>query len=69
MLALRVWVTTYAVWIGRALERMSMGRASRAAQDWALRSEARRVKAPEILWHDEAPALPDADLTPLRAAE
>ena len=57
MLALRVWVTTYAVWISRLLARLSMGRASQAAQDWALQRAARRVAAPEILWDIE----PDQD--------
>ncbi len=73
MLALRVWVTTYARWIARALARLSMGRASRAAQDWALQRAARRVKAPEILWDVDPVAAPraveDAPELPLRAAE
>ncbi|MEL6643936.1 MAG: efflux RND transporter permease subunit [Pseudomonadota bacterium] len=72
MLALRVWVTTYAKWLSRLLARLSMGRASRAAQDWALQRAARRVQAPEILW-DLDPAPQVADPTPkppeLRAAE
>ncbi|MEO0654776.1 MAG: efflux RND transporter permease subunit, partial [Pseudomonadota bacterium] len=72
MLALRVWVTTYAVWISRLLARLSMGRASQAAQDWALQRAARRVAAPEILWDIEPdqdrrnPPLPGPEL---RAAE
>ena len=68
MLALRIWVTTYARWMARLLARLSMGRSSRAARDWALAREARRVKAPEFIWTepDDAPArLP----VPLRAAE
>ncbi|MEM1064054.1 MAG: efflux RND transporter permease subunit [Pseudomonadota bacterium] len=71
MLALRVWVTTYAAWLSRGLARLSMGRASRAAQDWALQRAARRVRAPEILWDADAPPArpaPPADL-PLKAAE
>jgi multidrug efflux pump len=39
MLALRIWATTYVTWIARALAKLSLGRASRAAQDW--RSTAR----------------------------
>ena len=52
MLALRVWLGTYAGWLARALAAMSMGRASRAAQDWSLVRAARRVRAPEIIWED-----------------
>jgi multidrug efflux pump len=70
MLALRVWLTTYALWIARLLARLSMGRSSKAARDWALQREARKVKSPEIIWRDdeesEAPMIPAA---PLRAAE
>ncbi len=72
MLALRVWFVTYILWMARLLARLSMGRSSRAAQDWALRRAARRIRAPEILWEDEAPALPGTPLQPglpLRAAE
>ncbi len=71
MLALRVWVTTYANWLSRGLARLSMGRASQAAQDWALQRAARRVRAPEILWDTDAeperPAAPAG--LPLKAAE
>lgn len=60
MLALRVWVTTYVQWLARLLAKLSMGRSSAAARDWALKREARRIKAPEILWEDESepPATP-----------
>ncbi|QQA44433.1 efflux RND transporter permease subunit [Pelagovum pacificum] len=75
MLALRVWATTYARWIARFLARLSFGRGSKAAQDWALNREARRIKHPEIIWTPDevAPAGP-RDVTgqpmlPLRAAE
>ncbi len=64
MLALRVWATTYVAWIARALARMSLGRASRAAQDWMLNREARRLRAPELIWEDErlrAPGYDDED--------
>ncbi|MEM0949047.1 MAG: efflux RND transporter permease subunit [Pseudomonadota bacterium] len=75
MLALRVWVVTYAKWIARALERLSMGRASRAAQDWALQRAARRIAAPEILWDtapqpvEEEAIIDPTPAAPLRAAE
>jgi multidrug efflux pump len=50
MLAIRVWATTYMRWIARLLARMSMGRASRAARDWALQRDARRMNTQEIVW-------------------
>ena len=70
MLALRVWVTTYARWIGQLLAKLSLGRGSKAAQDWALAREARRIRKPELIWADpeefeQAPV----PMTPLRAAE
>ncbi|ETX26492.1 efflux RND transporter permease subunit, partial [Roseivivax isoporae] len=62
MLAARAWVATYADWTGRALGALSLGRASRAAQDWAVMRAARRVGAPTILWEETAgpPAAGDA---------
>ena len=53
MLALRIWIGTYVVWISRALAAMSLGRGSQAAQDWALANAAKRMKAPELLWIEE----------------
>ncbi|GGO57880.1 multidrug efflux pump [Roseovarius pacificus] len=53
MLALRIWAGTYLQWTARALAALSMGRASRAAQDWALQNAARKVHAPELLWPEE----------------
>ena len=71
MLALRVWFVTYVTWLARLLAKLSLGTSSRAAQDWALRRAARRIRAPEIIWEDMAEA--DAPVThsglPLRAAE
>ncbi|MFV2052304.1 efflux RND transporter permease subunit [Aliiroseovarius sp. YM-037] len=54
MLALRVWVTTYAQWIGQLLAKLSMGRSSQAARDWALRKAASRINTPELLWDVDA---------------
>jgi len=51
------------------LAKLSLGRSSRAAQDWALAREARRIRAPEIIWADEAETAPRAVPLPLRAAE
>jgi len=68
MLAIRVWATTYVLWIARLLARLSFGRGSRAARDWALQRAARRVKSPEIIWEDDPSAT--VRLEPeLRAAE
>ena len=55
MLALRVWAVTYVQWLARAMAKLSLGASSRAAQDWALKRAARRVRAPEIIWEDERP--------------
>ncbi|MFK7881350.1 efflux RND transporter permease subunit [Roseobacter sp.] len=52
MLAVRVWATTYVQWIATLLAKMSMGRASRAARDWALQKDTNRVVSGEILWED-----------------
>ncbi|WP_281968327.1 efflux RND transporter permease subunit [Roseovarius nanhaiticus] len=60
MLALRVWLGTYAGWLARALAALSMGRASRAARDWSLERAARRVRAPEIIWDDGSAAMPQS---------
>lgn len=63
LLAVRVWAGTYVVFLGRALGRVTGGRSSRIAQDWALRRAARRIKAPEIIWDDIA-ADPIAPVNP-----
>ena len=71
MLALRVWVTTYARWGAQLLSKLSMGKQSRAAQDWALSREAKRVRSPEIIWDDldATPPTPVVQTKPLKAAE
>jgi multidrug efflux pump len=74
MLALRVWAGTYFNWLMRLLARLSLGRTSRAGQDWALRRAARKIKGPVIQWDDDMPpARSDAPIKPapgaLRAAE
>lgn len=53
MLALRVWAGTYVLWAARLMARLSMGRSSRAARDWALARAARRMRQTEIVWPDE----------------
>ena len=72
MLAVRVWLGTYALWMSRALAKLSLGRGSKAAQDWALQRAASRVRSPEILWdlEDEEGAVKQSTPSlPLRAAE
>ncbi|QJF50657.1 efflux RND transporter permease subunit [Roseobacter ponti] len=65
MLAIRVWATTYVRWIATMLAKLSMGRASRAARDWALQRDAGRAAFQEIIWEEDAPA----KTAPLQAAE
>ncbi|MEM7318491.1 MAG: efflux RND transporter permease subunit, partial [Pseudomonadota bacterium] len=60
-LALRVWVSTYLVWFGRLLTRITAGRSSRAARDMRLFRTAKKLRATEILW--DAPDAP-FDITP-----
>ena len=69
MLAIRVWATTYVRWIARLLARMSLGRASRAARDWALQRDARRMTANEIIWEPEDTPIAPLAKPQLSAAE
>jgi multidrug efflux pump len=71
MLAIRVWATTYIHWIARLLAKLSLGRASKAARDWALQRDARRNSAQEIIWdNDEViPPAPRPKTGKLAAAE
>jgi multidrug efflux pump len=76
-LALRVWFTTYAVWIGRMLARATRGRSSRIARDMRLNKSAKKLQATEIIWEDAPVSKPkpeaEEDLPkiggPLQAAE
>ncbi|MCM2561231.1 efflux RND transporter permease subunit [Lutimaribacter sp. EGI FJ00015] len=70
LLALRVWASTYVTTVGRVFALLTRGRSSRAAQDWALRRAARRLKAPEIIWEEDAvPTVIHRPVPPLKAAE
>ncbi len=69
MLAVRVWVVTYAQWFAQLLAKLSMGRSSRAARDWALSKQASRVKMPEFIWNEDEQLPPLKLTTPLQAAE
>ncbi|WP_223423573.1 efflux RND transporter permease subunit [Tateyamaria pelophila] len=76
LLAMRVWVVTYALWTSRLLAKLSLGRASTASRDWALVRKASVMENREIVWdfdevdppqsQTQEPTLPTA---PLRAAE
>ncbi|MEO0400973.1 MAG: efflux RND transporter permease subunit [Pseudomonadota bacterium] len=76
MLAMRVWVVTYAMWFSQLLAKLSLGRASSAARDWSLSRQTGRMQARELVWDfDDEPAsdtrqselpFPNA---PLKAAE
>ncbi|WP_170325340.1 efflux RND transporter permease subunit [Ruegeria arenilitoris] len=75
-LALRVWVATYLVWLGKLLARVTSGRSSQVAQDMAIGKAARQAQATEVVWSDETePAPTDVKKperppgTPLKAAE
>ncbi|MGB0159597.1 MAG: efflux RND transporter permease subunit [Thalassovita mediterranea] len=70
MLALRIWFTTYALWLLRALQALTRGKGSKVAQDLALRSAARKVTAPTLRWDspvEEAPK-PETPATPEKPA-
>jgi len=69
MLALRVWVSTYAVWFAQLLAKLSLGRGSRAAQDWALRKQAKKVTATQIIWTEDDFTAQAPSLKTVQAAE
>ncbi|MEP3844160.1 MAG: efflux RND transporter permease subunit [Paracoccaceae bacterium] len=55
LLAVRVWTATYADWCSALLAKLSLGRASKAARDWALTRSAHRVQHPQITWDFDTP--------------
>ena len=57
LLAARVWVTTYILWIARFLLRIGASRRGQVAQDWALKRMARRTRPAEIIWDYSEPPL------------
>jgi multidrug efflux pump len=57
LLAARVWVVTYILWIARLLVRIGASRRGKVAQDWALNRMARKTKPAEIIWDYEEPSL------------
>ncbi|WP_406649662.1 efflux RND transporter permease subunit [Aliisedimentitalea scapharcae] len=50
LLAMRVWVSTYAALVLRLLARITSGRSSRIAQDMRLKKTMRKLPTTEILW-------------------
>ena len=58
MLAIRYWATHYVLALARLLGRLSLGRSSQAAEDFALRCAARRRGLPEMIWTEDAPTEP-----------
>ena len=78
LLALRVWASDYVVGIARWLAAQSLGATSRIARDVALNRAARKLRAPEIVWDEDAlsplppapgPQVPIVPTPPLKAAE
>ena len=57
LLAARVWVVTYILWIARLLVRIGASRRGKVAQDWALNRMARKTKPAEIIWDYGDPPL------------
>ena len=69
---LRLTIDADVQWFAQLLAKLSMGRGSRAARDWALRRQAARIKMPEIVWDEDAVAEPETpvELNPsMQAAE
>ncbi|MCR8825721.1 efflux RND transporter permease subunit [Pseudosulfitobacter koreensis] len=52
LLAIRVWLGTYVLWLSHLLAKLSLGRASAAARDWALQRQAKRADLHEIIWDE-----------------
>ena len=52
LLALRIWIVNYVVWVGRFLVRIGAGKSGKSAQDWALRRAAKQQKNTEIVWSE-----------------
>ncbi|MDP5215850.1 efflux RND transporter permease subunit [Ruegeria sp. 2205SS24-7] len=66
-LALRVWVETYAIWLGRLLARLTAGRSSRIARDMRLFRSAKDLSATEIIWGE--PGKSTADVSEFKPPE
>ncbi len=60
MLAVRVWVVTYAAALGHLLGWLSMPKSSKIASDWALKRSIRNMKSSEIIW-EPSDSLPNTN--------
>jgi multidrug efflux pump len=69
LLALRVWVGTYALWGAQFIAKLSLGETSRAARDWALERSAAASTLPDIVWSETYPVIEVPEEAPLKAAE
>ena len=62
LLAMRVWVVTYVMWLSQLLAKLSLGRASAAARDWSLARQTSKMQSRELIWDfDEQPHAPVAE--------
>ena len=50
LLAMRVWATTYVLWFAQFLGKLSLGRASASARDWALQRQSNKSEDRELIW-------------------
>ena len=76
LLAMRVWIVTYGLWLSQLLAKLSLGRASAAARDWSLSRQAGKMQSQELVWDfddvgvvDHAQAELPLTNAPLKAAE
>ena len=76
LLAMRVWIVTYGLWLSQLLAKLSLGRASAAARDWSLSRQAGKMQSQELVWDfddvgvvDHAQAEFPLTNAPLKAAE
>ena len=65
LLAIRVWIGTYALWFGQLLSRVTSGRSGRTARDMRLRRSARKLPLHDLIWDDLAPPEEDVPDTPV----
>ncbi|WP_424986778.1 efflux RND transporter permease subunit [Microbulbifer sp. S227A] len=63
-LALRVWFSTYAAWIGLLLVRITGGKETQTARDMRLDRAARKIRMDEIIWEEVAAAAPQEPAIP-----
>ncbi|MEM9498703.1 MAG: efflux RND transporter permease subunit, partial [Pseudomonadota bacterium] len=64
MLALRVWAVTYVEWAAVVMAKLSLGRGSRAARDWALARRAARMQTQDIIWTEGSDAVSETATDP-----